>query len=227
MQNHTASIVYNEAGLSLFAIILVVAVILAVVVVVFLAVYMPYKHGVKGRRVFEAELKRHADITLAEGTPLVFTTKKRYFAAMVYVMTVLGFMAVWFAVHSGLLLENTLVALGLMFLLSALVGIMLLLITQYCARLYIYPNKIVCQGFFRTKAFYYSDLDLLRLGVTYGRYAAYDAYEFRRDDQRVLRLSVLVFKNLFFLETIFTEEHPYVANITRISSPAPDIAAKV
>ena len=211
---------------TLFSIILIVIAALALLGLIILTVVIPFLYGSGGRRVFRAAFSREVDTVMDEASPLVFLPKKWCFALIVYIICAIGFLVTWFSFATGLLLENALAALGVMFLLSAFAGLILWLADQYFARVYVFPNKIIRHNIFGVKELYFCSLDCLNMKTTRMCYAGYDTYAFIRDGQRVLRLSTLVFNNLVFLETVFTDEHPYVEAVVHGLSTKPDTAAK-
>lgn len=185
--------------------------------VLFISLIVPTIYGTKAkkRRIFRATFKKDVTISMPDNVePLVFTTQKWYFAIVVYLLVVVAFIPLYVTTSfTNLFYTNGLVMVSVLVVILLITGVVFILINQYWAVLYIFPDRVILKSVFKTKAYYYKNLDCLRLGTVYTRQANYDTYEFWQNDKRVLRLSILVFKNISFLEEVFSAASPCVLTV--------------
>lgn len=189
--------------------------IASVVLMAIFAVALPFKYGSKKNRMyfamFRTDLPEDKEFI---GEPLVFTTRKSFFFVTAYMLVALLVMVLWLMTYTRVLYESLLVVVCIVFLVIVAVGVLLLLTDHYFAKLYIYQNGFVWRSLWRSKRYFFHELDGFRLSWMYTRRGiTYDMYEFMHEHESVIRLPVHFYKNITFLEEVFAETNPYVQTV--------------
>lgn len=184
----------------------------SIVVAVVAALVMTARYDAKGNRRFLVMFRRDLPPeTELKGEPLVFETRKSLFYVTAYLLLLAPGMGVALTFYSRVVYENLFVAICVLGLIVMAAALFLLLVDQYFVRLYVYQNGIVRRGLLRTQTYFYYQLESFRLGRTYTRRGvSYAMYTFSTDCKAVVRLPVPVYRNITFLEQVFTEANPYV-----------------
>lgn len=203
---------------------LVVLMAAAVIVAVgYRIFYLPLQYGYRRQGKYAVFFKQNLPVEDAlAGEPMTFTTRKSHFFALVFLLVIIMIMLVYGLGSTGLVYRAPWLLLLMLFMLVCLTWLAMLTAERHFGTLYLYTNGVIWQSFLQRRQFFFYELSGLRLHAAVMQSGNYGVYEFMRDHRAVLKLPVTTFKDIQFLEQVFTEEHPYVcfvADETRDGGP--------
>lgn len=152
------------------------------------------------------------------GKPMVFYAGRFGFYFVGGMIALMLVMVIALTIYSGIISKEPrtawLIAGLLIFALAMFIVLLAVLGRDAFGKLYLYQNGYVWRSLRRTETRFFYQLDGLRLGKKKGAYVSYNAYEFYKGRKTMLKLPVNVYKNIVFLEDVFTENHPCVSKVT-------------